>query len=74
MDLRTIRRKAGLTQLQLSRRSHVSRVRISLMECKHIRPSWREQVAIDKALLEAAEERAEQIRKLARQRAVALAG
>lgn len=74
MDIRGLRRKAGLTQLQLARLCRIGRVRISFFECRYLKPTPQEEIAIHKVLLEAAEERAEEIRKLARQRAISLAG
>jgi transcriptional regulator with XRE-family HTH domain len=74
MDVRALRKKAGLTQLELARRSHIGRVRISFFECQYVKPTSREELAIHRALLSAAEERAEALKELARQHALELAG
>jgi transcriptional regulator with XRE-family HTH domain len=52
-DLRELRELAGITQFALSRRSQVSRMRLSLAECEQIELNAKEAERITKILLAA---------------------
>jgi transcriptional regulator with XRE-family HTH domain len=63
VDLRAIRRTARLTQLEVSRRTGIDRAKLSFAECGYVELSSDEQAAIRKAIAEAADNHAAQVRR-----------
>jgi transcriptional regulator with XRE-family HTH domain len=73
MNLRELRRMAGLTQWQLAQRCGVSRMRVSLSECGQVELREEERSAIRSVLLEAIRNRESNIQSiLAGDRSVAV--
>jgi transcriptional regulator with XRE-family HTH domain len=62
MNLRELRRMAGLTQWELAQRCGVSRMRLSLAECGQVELRPEEIVATRQVLLERIESRAAQLK------------
>ncbi len=63
-ELKTLRKIAGLTQFQLSRRSGISRLRVSLSECGDLELTEEEKTSLQETLLRVLEERAVVISKV----------
>ena len=61
IDLRGQRKLAGLTQIELSAKTGVSRMKLSLAECGQAELSESEEAAIRKALLAAIKARAAEL-------------
>jgi len=57
-ELKTLRKIAGLTQFQLSRRSGISRLRLSLSECGDLELTEEEKSSLQETLLRVLQERA----------------
>jgi transcriptional regulator with XRE-family HTH domain len=62
MDLKELRKMAGLTQWELAQRCGVSRMRLSLAECEQVELRPEETIATRKILLERIESRAAQLK------------
>jgi transcriptional regulator with XRE-family HTH domain len=60
-NLKSMREMAGLTQISLSRRSGVTRTRLSLAECNEAQLDETEKAAVRRVLLAALESRALQV-------------
>jgi transcriptional regulator with XRE-family HTH domain len=60
-DLKSMRELAGMTQFSISRRSGVSRMRLSLAECGEVELDAEEEAAVRRILLAAIEARALQL-------------
>ncbi len=63
-ELKTLRKIAGLTQFQLSRRSGISRLRLSLSECGDLELTEEEKTSLQETLLRVLQERAVVINKV----------
>jgi transcriptional regulator with XRE-family HTH domain len=73
MELKQLRRMAGLTQFELSQRCNtVSRMRLSLAECGQLKLRPEEECTIRELLLELMASRAAQIKRVLSQEAVAV--
>ena len=64
MNIRELRRMAGLTQWQLAQRCGVSRMRVSLAECGQVELRQDEESAVRALLLEAIKTCASKIRSV----------
>ena len=64
MNLKELRKMAGLTQWQLAQRCGVSRMRMSLAECGQVELREDEESAVRAVLLEAIKGRASKIRSV----------
>lgn len=64
MNLRELRRMAGLTQWQLAQRCGVSRMRISLAECGQLELRQEEEAGVRSVLLDAIKGRESKIRSV----------
>lgn len=63
-ELKTLRKIAGLTQFQLSRRSGISRLRLSLSECGNLELTEEEKTGLQETLMRVLQERAVVINKV----------
>jgi len=70
MDLRQLRKMAGLTQWELAQRCGVSRMRLSLAECGQVELSAEEEADVRGVLLEVIKARAAQLRGVLSDKAV----
>lgn len=68
MDLKQLRKLAGLTQFELAQRCGVSRMRLSLAECGQVKLREDEQSAVRTVLIESIETRASQLRSVLSER------
>lgn len=57
-DLRELRRASGLTQLELATRAGIDRTKISLAENGYMRLCSRDETVVQRALVQAIQERA----------------
>ena len=64
MDVRKLRRAARMTQYELSKRTEISRMKLSLIECGYHNPSAEEMLAIQQATLADAQERLEELNRV----------
>jgi hypothetical protein len=64
LDLKTLRRMAGLTQFQLAQRcASISRMRLSLAECGQLKLNVEEERSVRELLLQLMAERSDQINR-----------
>jgi transcriptional regulator with XRE-family HTH domain len=63
-NLRELREASGLTQLELAKRAHIDRTRLSLFESGYVRISAGDEERIRAVVLEAAREQATRLQGL----------